>query len=245
MAAPFLSIQCASASRGTGGRTRAVGAPRLHHGRKEKVPFGGKGTAPPLAPPLVDLASVGERCGQREKGLGGEKVGKGSPATCLSPVAGGETSGAVFSAGFSSRRRGLAAVGQRSNGDGSERGKWGLGFSLPLGAVLSQQERRWTVRLNPTASSARCWLAGRWAVSGWARRASCGWYLPHRGAKRASRLWAADASGQIVFFLLFFPENSFNCFFAQSLSKFLIVFSYSNYSNKNLFREFKSYRNFF
>jgi hypothetical protein len=63
-------------------------------------------------------------------------------------------------------------------------------------------------------------------------------------AQRAGGLWAASLRQKSVFSLLFFPQFTVLLFFAQILGKFHIVFSIQIIPTKNLFREFKSYRNF-
>jgi hypothetical protein len=76
VAAPFLSIQCASACRGTGRRTRTVGVSPSPP-PKGKIPFGGKGRnpnrsideghRPPTSSVRGPLLWWGERKRQREK----------------------------------------------------------------------------------------------------------------------------------------------------------------------------------
>jgi hypothetical protein len=62
-------------------------------------------------------------------------------------------------------------------------------------------------------------------------------------AQGAGGLWAASLRQKSVF-SLFLLQNTVSIVFVQFLSKFPIVFSIRIIPTKNLFREFKSYRNF-
>jgi hypothetical protein len=131
----------------------------------------------------------------------------------LSPVAGGETSGTVFSAGFSSRRRGLAAVGQRSNGDGGERGKWGLGFSLPARGGFIPATYPLDRRIESDGQQHSVLApGGHWAASGWAEAsAPDSNRRPGRLKCRAGR-GPLLATGQKSFFSVYLQNTVFDEF---------------------------------
>jgi hypothetical protein len=92
---------------------------------------------------------------------------------------------------------------------------------------------------QPAANSASA--DGPRAVLGWAGQVSGGYKPPHRALASCGPPVATEKS----FFSVLFSEHSFNCFVQFFLSKFHIVFSIRIIPTKILFREFKSYRNFF
>jgi hypothetical protein len=155
---------------------------------------------------------------------------------------GGEIEGAEPPPPADGRSRGSAAPHPPRAADAAARGteRSRVGARVLLGAVLSQRERRWTVGLNPTASRARCWLPGRWAVSGWAHRASCGCCLPHSALVGCG---PPVCDRKMFFSVLFFRIQFFDDF-VQILTNFHTVNSIQNIPTKILCREFKSYRNF-
>jgi hypothetical protein len=161
-------------------------------------------------------------------------MGRGSPATCTSPVARGELAGAVSSVGTLSHR-----VREQDRDLGES--ELGLGFHggwvflyRPIHAV----SHRIIIR--------RSYLSGAgasrpWAVLDWAARESGGVYLPHR-ATRVLVGCGTSVAIETVFFSGIFYRIRFQSFFAHFLSKFHIVFS-TQIVPTIFFREFKSYRN--
>jgi hypothetical protein len=84
---------------------------------------------------------------------------------------------------------------------------------------------------------------GPWAVSSRAGRVNGISYLPCRAPRAQNRPWAAKGHGPNIFFIIIFSPSQFYCFLFSFLSKFQIFFSIQIIPTKNLFREFKSYRN--
>jgi hypothetical protein len=123
---------------------------------------------------------------------------------------------------------------------GEEKNELGFALDRCVWAFLFNRKERTTVRSNPTAWKA---TASSKRVVGRVRlgyRSSGAERMPHRGATHAKqavgrvKLWV-----KLVFSVISFTDYSFCSDFEQISYSFF----YSNYSNENLIREFKSYRN--
>jgi hypothetical protein len=83
-----------------------------------------------------------------------------------------------------------------------------------------------------------------WATKGWAVERAAQAKRRTRAARVQSKQWAVEGCGPNWFFLLFFIQSTVLIDFCSVFWKISHSFFYSNYSNENLFREFKSDRNF-
>jgi hypothetical protein len=86
--------------------------------------------------------------------------------------------------------------------------------------------------------------AGRpWAAFWPGRNRSGADYPPHRAPRAKEGLGPRFGCGPNRFFYFLFTEHSI-IVFCSVFEQICYSFFYSSYSNENLFREFKSYRNF-